>query len=82
MEEEIYLVFLDLFKRYAAEIGHSIDRFKPKNLNMYLVFQVNITLNYCETMYSISITCQLFNRLYQQKHIFSMKVLRVNKIKK
>ncbi|KAK2585984.1 hypothetical protein KPH14_010557 [Odynerus spinipes] len=40
VEEEIYLTFFDLFQRLVVDIGHSIDRFNPTQLSIYIIFKV------------------------------------------
>ncbi|XP_043671202.1 MATH and LRR domain-containing protein PFE0570w-like isoform X2 [Vespula pensylvanica] len=39
VEEEIYLLFLDFFRRLAMNVGHTIDRFNPMELSIYIIFE-------------------------------------------
>ncbi|KAL2741693.1 putative histone-lysine N-methyltransferase 1 [Vespula maculifrons] len=39
VKEEIYLLFLDFFRRLAMNVGHTIDRFNPMELSIYIIFE-------------------------------------------
>ncbi|KAF7399158.1 hypothetical protein HZH68_007750 [Vespula germanica] len=39
VEEEIYLLFLDFFRRLAMNVGHTIDHFNPMELSIYIIFE-------------------------------------------